>query len=55
MTPPRDLTIPEAGSTTARDILSRAIGRLLGGSGPSFGLDASLAPPTDFEAFDRSS
>jgi HEXXH motif-containing protein len=27
--PPRDLTIPEPGSTTARDVLSRAIGRLL--------------------------
>lgn len=27
--PPKDLTIPEPGSTTARDVLSRAIGRLM--------------------------
>ncbi|MCC6555713.1 MAG: hypothetical protein IT372_22350 [Polyangiaceae bacterium] len=30
LAPPRDLTIPEPGSVTARDVLSRAIGRLLG-------------------------
>jgi hypothetical protein len=29
LSPPRDLTIPEPGSTTARDVLSHAIGRLL--------------------------
>jgi HEXXH motif-containing protein len=29
--PPEDITLPRAGSTTARGILSRAIGRLLGG------------------------
>jgi hypothetical protein len=27
--PPRDLTLPEPGSTTARDVLSRALGRLV--------------------------
>jgi HEXXH motif-containing protein len=30
LAPPRDLTIPDDGSTTARDVLSRSIGRLLG-------------------------
>src|SRR5262245_37129484 len=28
--PPRDITIPEEGSTTARVVLSRALGRLVG-------------------------
>ncbi len=29
LAPPRDLTIPEPGSTTAREVLSRSLGRLL--------------------------
>lgn len=33
LAPPRDLTIPDDGSTTARDVLSRGLGRLLGDLG----------------------
>ncbi len=29
LAPPRDITVPEEGSTTARDVLSRAVGRLM--------------------------
>jgi hypothetical protein len=41
---PRDLTIPEPGSTTARDVLSRAIGRLLRELGPTLRAHAVSAP-----------
>jgi len=44
LTPPRDLTIPEPGSTTARDVLSRAIGRLLRELGPLLRAHAASAP-----------
>ena len=56
LAPPRDLTIPEPGSTTARDVLSRSIRRLLAelpqaGRGQA----ASLSPPAraDLAAFQR--
>lgn len=42
--PPRDLTIPEPGSTTARDVLSRAIGRLLRELRPLLRAHAASAP-----------
>lgn len=46
MEPPRDLTIPDPGSTTARAILSAAIGRLLREVGPLLrGALAFRAPP----------
>ncbi|HEY8040569.1 MAG TPA: HEXXH motif-containing putative peptide modification protein [Polyangiaceae bacterium] len=41
---PRDLTVPEAGSTTARDVLSRAIGRVLRELRPLLRLHAASAP-----------
>ena len=41
---PRDLTIPEPGSTTARDVLSRAIGRLLRELRPLLRAHAAFAP-----------
>lgn len=44
LTPPRDLTIPEPGSTTARDVLSRAIGRLLRELRPLLRAHAASAP-----------
>ncbi|AKT36502.1 aKG-HExxH-type peptide beta-hydroxylase [Chondromyces crocatus] len=43
LAPPRDLTIPEPGSHTARDILSRAIRRSLGEL-PQVGRGLSLSP-----------
>jgi len=42
--PPLDLAIPEAGSTTARDVLSRAIGRLLRELPPLLRAHAPAAP-----------
>jgi len=42
--PPRDLAIPEPGSTTARDVLSRAIGRLLRELRPLLRAHAASAP-----------
>ncbi len=44
LSPPRDLTIPEPGSTTARVVLSRAIGRLLRELGPLLRAHAASAP-----------
>jgi hypothetical protein len=44
LTPPRDLTIPQPGSTTARDVLSRAIGRLLRELRPLLRAHAASAP-----------
>jgi hypothetical protein len=44
LVPPRDLTIPEPGSTTARDILSHAIGRLLRELRPLLRAHAASAP-----------
>jgi hypothetical protein len=41
--PPRDLTLPDPGSTTARDVLSRAIGRLLRELGPTLRAHAGSA------------
>jgi hypothetical protein len=52
LTPPRDLTIPDPGSTTARDVLSRAIGRLLGELRPTLRAHAASAPE-DVAAVDR--
>jgi HEXXH motif-containing protein len=51
--PPRDLTIPEPGSTTARAILSQAIRRLLTELRPTLRAHAMLVPAADVEAFDR--
>ncbi len=50
--PPRDLTIPEPGSTTSHRVLSRAIGRVLGDL-RALGPDAatSEAARADLEAF----
>jgi hypothetical protein len=42
--PPRDLTLPEPGSTTARDVLSRAVGRLLRELRPTLRWHAASAP-----------
>ena len=42
--PPRDLTIPEPGSITARVVLSHAIGRLLRELGPLLREHAASAP-----------
>jgi HEXXH motif-containing protein len=53
LAPPRDLTIPDPGSSTARDVLSRAIGRLLREIRPLVRAHARLAPAADVEAFDR--
>jgi HEXXH motif-containing protein len=50
--PPRDLTIPEAGSTTAHRVLSRALGKLvtdLGGIGRARALAGGPAAPTAAE------
>jgi hypothetical protein len=44
LTPPRDLAIPEPGSTTAREVLSRAIGRLLRELRPLLRDRAAFAP-----------
>jgi hypothetical protein len=52
LAPPRDLTIPEAGSTTARDVLSRAIGRLLSELRPLLRAHAASAPE-DVDAMDQ--
>jgi hypothetical protein len=52
LTPPRDLTIPDPGSTTARDVLSRAIGRLLGELRPTLRAHAASAPE-DVAVMDR--
>jgi hypothetical protein len=49
---PRDLTVPEPGSTTARDVLSRAIGRLLRELRPLLRAHAASAPE-DVVAVDR--
>ena len=50
--PPRDLTLPEPGSTTARDVLSRAVARLLRELRPSLRAHAASAPD-DVAAVDR--
>jgi hypothetical protein len=42
--PPPDLTLPEPGSTTARDVLSRAVGRLMRELRPTLRLHAAAAP-----------
>lgn len=54
LAPPRDLTIPEPGSTTAREVLSRGIGRLLREL-PRVGRGAALsaAGREDLAAFQR--
>jgi hypothetical protein len=44
LAPPRDLTLPEPGSTTARDLLSRAVGRCMRELRPLLRLHASSAP-----------
>jgi hypothetical protein len=44
LAPPRDLAIPEPGSTTARDVLSHAIGRLLRELRPLLRAHAASAP-----------
>lgn len=44
LSPPRDLTIPEPGSVTARVVLSHAIGRLLRELGPLLRAHAASAP-----------
>jgi hypothetical protein len=52
--PPRDLTVPEPGSTTARDVLSRAIGRLLRELRPLLRAHAAASSsPEDVAAVDR--
>jgi hypothetical protein len=50
--PPRDLTLPEAGSTTARNVLSRALGRLVRELRPTLRAHAAAAPE-DVAAFER--
>ena len=50
--PPRDLTLPEPGSTTARDVLSRAVARLLRELRPTLRAHAASAPD-DVAAVDR--
>ncbi len=42
--PPRDLTLPEPGSTTARDVLSRAVGRCMRELRPLLRAHAASAP-----------
>ena len=49
---PRDLTVPEPGSTTARDVLSRAVGRLLRELRPLLRTHAASAPQ-DVATVDR--
>jgi HEXXH motif-containing protein len=51
-TPPVDLTVPEPGSTTARDVLSRAVGRLMKELRPTLRAHAASAPE-DVAAMDR--
>jgi HEXXH motif-containing protein len=56
--PPRDLTIPEAGSTTARSILSRAIGGLLSDlaalpRAAAAAIGTGIAAGSDLPAFQR--
>ncbi len=51
--PIADLTIPEPGSSTAREVLSRAIGKLLRELRGLVRAHAALAPPADVEAFER--
>jgi hypothetical protein len=41
---PRDLTLPEPGSTTARDVLSRAVGRVMRELRPLLRVHAASAP-----------
>lgn len=53
LSPPLDLTIPNPGSCTARDVLSRAIGRLLREIRPIVREHAALAPAADVATFDR--
>lgn len=57
LAPPRDLTIPEPGSTTAHRVLSRAIGRLLvevGRVGPALlGAPGMRASGAEVAAFQR--
>lgn len=56
LAPPRDLTIPEPGSTTARDVLSRSIRRLLAElphAGASHRAALSPAARDDLAAFQR--
>jgi hypothetical protein len=52
LAPPPDLTIPEPGSTTARDVLSRAVGRLMQELRPTLRAHAASAPG-DVAAMDR--
>ena len=44
LTPPRDLTLPQASSTTAREILSRAVGRCMRELRPLLRAHAGSAP-----------
>lgn len=44
LAPPRDLTLPEPGSTTARDVLSRAVGRCMRELRPLLRAHAASAP-----------
>ncbi len=53
LSPPEDLTIPNPGSSTARDVLSRAIGRLLREIRSLVREHAPLAPASDVSTFDR--
>lgn len=50
--PPHDFAVPDASSTTARDVLSRAIGRLLRELRPTLRAHAGSSP-TDVAALDR--
>jgi hypothetical protein len=52
LAPPRDLTLPEPGSTTARDLFSRALGRLVRELRPTLRAHAASAPE-DVAAVDR--
>ncbi|HEY1691417.1 MAG TPA: HEXXH motif-containing putative peptide modification protein [Polyangiaceae bacterium] len=50
--PPRDLAVPLPGSTTARDVLSRAVGRILRELRPTLRAHAASAPD-DVATLDR--
>jgi len=52
LSPPRDLTLPLPGSTTARDVLSRAVGRCLRELRPVMRAHAAAAPQ-DVAAMER--
>lgn len=53
MDPPRDLTIPDAGSATARTILSRAMGILVSDLAALPRLSAAAGFGGEFAAFQR--